>query len=81
MFSEKSVGKENFIFSPYSIHKAFSIAMLASKGSTRKELEKALSLRGDNKDIVDEYEWIAQVFKYICYSYLQNFSKEAHSTV
>ena len=42
--------------------------MLASKGSTRKELEKALSLRGDNKDIVDEYEWIAQVFKYICYS-------------
>ena len=55
--------------------------MLASKGSTRKELEKALSLRGDNKDIVDEYEWIAQVFKYICYSYLQNFSKEAHSTV
>ena len=47
---------ENFIFSPYSIHKAFSVAMLASQGKTREELEKVLFLIGEKKDIVEEYE-------------------------
>ena len=31
--------------------------MLASAGETRKELKKALSLIGENKDIVEEYEF------------------------
>ena len=50
--TEKSMGEENFIFSPYSIRKAFSVAMLASKGKTRKELQNALSLIGENRDVV-----------------------------
>ena len=41
--TEKSMGEENFIFSPYSIRKAFSVAMLASKGKTRKELQNAFT--------------------------------------
>jgi len=53
---EKSMEGENFIFSPYSIHKAFSVAMLASQGKTREELEKVLFLIGEKKDIVEEYE-------------------------
>merc|ERR1712243_89416 len=60
---EKTKGTENFIFSPYSIHKAFSVLMLGSKENTRKELAEALSLTIENEKIVKEYEGLTETLK------------------
>ena len=57
-------GKENFIFSPYSIHKAFAVVMLGAKENTRKELAKALTLNTENEKIVEDYERITKTLKY-----------------